>query len=84
MTIRTDEAFYIEFAEGLAEFMEAIDITDDNVIELKIQEVIDYVDHELAFTAVNGRTVRKITDAACDAFRRAVSLRIEEQKKVAA
>lgn len=79
MSIRTDAEFYVEHAEGLARDLDIADLTDEHDIQLKVEEIIDYVSHELGFTSITSAVERKISNAACDAF-----IRIVEQRRSAA
>lgn len=75
MSIRTDAEFYVEHAEGIARDLDIADLTDDHVIQLKVEEITDYINHELGFTNITSKAERKIMDAACDAFIRIVEHR---------
>lgn len=66
--IRTDAKFYVEHAELVARDLDIDDLADDHAIELKVEEITDYVSHELGFTSITADAAIKITNTACDAF----------------
>lgn len=75
MSIRTDAEFYVEHAEGIAHDLDIADLADEHAIQLRVEEITDYINHELSFTTITNAAERKIMDAACDAFVRIVEHR---------
>lgn len=71
--------YYAERGKSRAESLEPDELRGDGIIDRVIEELEEWVEHDLNFTSAGPQLTKKCMDSAVNAFRSAVKARAVEQ-----